>query len=208
LSASERDDEELMAAYVAGDLAAFRQLFERYAPFLMSMIAAQPATRNDVADLVQQTFLQLHRARHDFDPRYKLRPWLLTIALNLRRQEARRKYRRPEVPLDLDLDQGILDRVAEAPHAEPAVIVRSAIAALPIEQREAIELHWIAGLSFHEIAEIMGISAGAARVRAHRGYLALRRIFGVEPPNAASKTRANCAAGKLAKARHRQPRRA
>src|SRR3954468_20058724 len=105
-----------MAAYVAGDLAAFRELFDRYAPFLMSMIAGQPATRNDVADLVQQTFLQLHRARHAFDPRYKRRPWLLTIALNLRRQEARRKYRRPEVPFELDLDQGILDGVAEAPH--------------------------------------------------------------------------------------------
>lgn len=178
-----------MAAYVAGDLAAFRELFDRYAPFLMSMIAAQPATRNDVADLVQQTFLQLHRARHDFDPRYKLRPWLLTIALNLRRQEARRRYRRPEAPLELDLDQGILDGHAEGPHVEAAFIVRSAIARLPVEQREAIELHWIAGLSFHEIAEVMGISAGAARVRAHRGYVALRKAFGVDHDTARFRAR-------------------
>lgn len=171
-----------MAAYVAGDMAAFRVLFERYAPFLMSMIAAQPATRNDVGDLVQQTFLQLHRARHEFDPRYKLRPWLLTIALNLRRQEARRKYRRPEVALELDLEHRGGNGAAQPAQAEASVVVRSAIAALPIEQREAIELHWLLGLSFHEIAELMGISAGAARVRAHRGYVALRKIFGVEPP--------------------------
>lgn len=179
-----------MAAYIAGDPAAFRELFERYAPFLMSMLAARPATKNDVADLVQQTFLQLHRARHDFDPRYKLRPWLLTIALNLRRQEARRKYRRPEVPLELDLDHGILEGVAAPPHdGEAAAMVQSAIAALPIEQREAIELHWIAGLSFHEIAEVMGISAGAARVRAHRGYVALRKAFGVHHDTARLRAR-------------------
>ncbi|SRR5258706_993403 len=179
---TDRDDEQLMAAYVAGDAAAFRELFERYAPLLISMIAAQPGTRNDVADLVQQTFLQLHRARFDFDPRYKLRPWLMTIALNLRRQEARRKYRKPEVPLELDLDLGIVGGAAEQPPIEPAIHVRRALAALPIEQREAIELHWIAGLPFHEIAEVMGISAGAARVRAHRGYIALRKAFGIEPP--------------------------
>jgi RNA polymerase sigma-70 factor, ECF subfamily len=179
---TERDDESLMAAYVAGDLIAFRELFARYAPLLRSMIAARPGTKNDVADLVQQTFLQLHRARHDFDPRYKLRPWLLTIALNLRRQEARRKYRSPEVPLDLDLDAGVVDGATPPTVVEPAVHVRRAVAALPAEQREAIELHWIAGLSFHEIASVMGISAGAARVRAHRGYRSLRNIFGSEPP--------------------------
>src|SRR5258706_12214080 len=121
---TDRDDEQLMAAYVAGDAAAFRELFERYAPLLISMIAAQPGTRNDVADLVQQTFLQLHRARHDFDPRYKRRPWLLTIALNLRRQEARRKYRSPEGPLELDLDLGLVGSAVEEPQVERAIVVQ------------------------------------------------------------------------------------
>src|SRR4051812_22293122 len=137
---SERDDETLMAAYVGGDLAAFRELFARYAPLLRSMIAARPGCKNDVADLVQQNFLQLHRARYDFDPRFKLRPWLLTIALNLRRQEARRRYRNPEVPLDLDLDLGSVDGAAAQPPVEPGLHVRRAVAALPREQREAIEL--------------------------------------------------------------------
>lgn len=182
---AERDDEALMAAYVAGDSTAFRELFARYAPLLGSMIGARHRTKSDVPDLVQQTFLQLHRARYDFDPRYKLRPWLLTIALNLRRQEARRRYRSPEVPLELDLDWSMVEGAAQQPLVEPAVHVRRAVAALPAEQRQAIELHWLAGLSFHEIATTVGISAGAARVRAHRGYRALRQAFGLDLPEPA-----------------------
>lgn len=53
--------------------------------------------------------------------------------------------------------------------------VRSALSELPKEQREVIELHWFERLSFNEIAAIVGASSGAARVRAHRGYLALRK---------------------------------
>jgi RNA polymerase sigma factor (sigma-70 family) len=177
MNPSDPSDEQLMAAYVAGDMAAFRELFARYCPFLMAMIASRPGFRDEAADLVQQTFLQLHRARLDFDPRYKLRPWLLTIALNLRRQEGRRRHRSPEVPFELDLDLGSIGGASSRPPVEAALLVRRTIATLPSEQREAIELHWIAGMSFHEIGEAMGITAGAARVRAHRGYVRLRKLF-------------------------------
>jgi RNA polymerase sigma-70 factor (ECF subfamily) len=172
----DRDDEQLMAAYVAGDVQSFQELFRRYAPLLETKLAAWPGNRNDVADLVQQTFLQLHRARNEFDPRYKLRPWLVTIAINVSREASRRKLRRHELLFDFEAETaptGPTDHRAP----EPALVVREAMAQLPPEQREAIELHWIKGLPFYEIAEGLGISAGAARVRAHRGYDALRKLL-------------------------------
>jgi RNA polymerase sigma-70 factor (ECF subfamily) len=91
-----RSDEELMGAYVAGNAAAFRIIFERYAPLLMRAMLRELYMREEANDLVQQTFLQLHRARADFDPGQKLKPWVFTIAMNLKREYFRRKKRRPE----------------------------------------------------------------------------------------------------------------
>jgi len=89
--ADSRSDEQLMSAYVAGDSAAFRVIFERYAPLLTRAMLRELYAREEASDLVQQTFLQLHRARKDFDPGQKLKPWIFTIALNLKREHFRRR---------------------------------------------------------------------------------------------------------------------
>jgi RNA polymerase sigma-70 factor (ECF subfamily) len=179
-----RSDEELMQAYVAGDAAAFRELFERYAPLLTRVLARQLRSPQEARDLVQQTFLQLHRARRDFRSDAKLRPWLFTIALNLKREYFRRVQRHPEAPLELD---GRLDPAVEprgAHRAEAARELRGALTKIPPDQAEVIALHWLEGLSFAEVAELVGASVSAVKVRAHRGYVALRRLLDeAEPGN-------------------------
>jgi RNA polymerase sigma-70 factor, ECF subfamily len=176
-----RSDEELMAAYVAGDRSSFDELFRRYAPVLLAVLQRQIRSPQDARDLVQQTFLQLHRARRDFDQKAKLRPWIFTIALNLRREYFRRQKRRPEAPLELD---GRSDP-AVPPHDltrdELARTVRHAIDQLPAAHQEVIVLHWFEGLSFPEISEIVGASLSAVKVRAHRGYVALRKVLSASP---------------------------
>src|SRR5438128_1919265 len=97
-----RSDEELMRAYVSGDSAAFRELFERYGPVLLRVMRHQLRRPEEARDLVQQTFLQLHRSRLDFREGAQLRPWLFTIAMNLKREYFRRAGRRPESELVLD----------------------------------------------------------------------------------------------------------
>ena len=87
-------DEELMAAYIAGDRAAFRELFQRYAPLLERAMARDLRSTEEANDLVQQTFLHLHRSRLDFEPGRKLKPWIFTITLNLKREFFRRSKRR------------------------------------------------------------------------------------------------------------------
>jgi RNA polymerase sigma-70 factor (ECF subfamily) len=180
MSAGARTDEELMMAYVGGSDAAFGELFRRYAPVLVRVIQRQIGRAADAQDVAQQTFLQLHRARHDFRPSQRLRPWIMTIALNLSRDLMRRRGRRPETSMKEDT---LPLRVAVQPVADAAgddpetfcACVRSAVSSLPREQREVIELHWFERLSFTEIAAIVGATSGAARVRAHRGYLELRK---------------------------------
>jgi RNA polymerase sigma factor (sigma-70 family) len=177
-----RSDEQLMSAYVSGDAAAFRVIFERYAPVLTRAMLRELYVREEANDLVQQTFLQLHRARADFDAGQKLKPWVFTIAMNLKREYFRRKKRRPERPLDL------------ASAAEPAVAALGAarvdaqrtlsrvLGDLPADQREVIELHWFDGLEFPEVAQVVGASVSAVKVRAHRGYVRLRHALGDDAP--------------------------
>ena len=175
-----RSDEDLMASYAAGDEVALDELFSRYAPVLLRVLQRQVAGREEAEDLVQQTFLQLHRARYDFDSARKFRPWVFTIALNLRREHSRRVRRRAEWPLEHAPD------LASEPHqrarADAARDLERALATLPAEQREIIELHWLEGLSFQEVAEVLGTTRGAAKVRAHRGYALLREALEREPP--------------------------
>ncbi len=162
-----------MAAYVAGDRAAFDALFSRYAPRLRSMLARRVSRTDDVGDLVQQTFLQLHRARRDFRADAKLRPWLYTIALNLSRQYFRRRGRRPEAALG-EHEPPERGRQGDPERTAVAGELRAALAELPAPQREVIELHWFEGLPFKEVAAVVGASESAVKVRAHRGYEKLR----------------------------------
>lgn len=171
---SARTDEELFASYVRGDRQAFAELWTRYATPLGRLMRKQVRRPEDVNDLVQQTFLQLHRARNDFKEGARLRPWLYTIALNLRREYWRRMGRRREAPVELD--ERMLPTVEQADLVikENAAALRKALSTLPDGQREVIELHWFEGFSFPEVAQIVGASLSAVKVRAHRGYKVLR----------------------------------
>ena len=176
-------DEELMAAYVAGNPGAFRALFDRHAPGLERLLLRDLRQKEEARDLVQQTFLQLHRARLDFDPEKRLKPWLYTIALNLKREHFRRRRRRPEHPDSEEAErQPIAPRGQEQSEARRSV--GWALDRIPNDQREVIELHWLAGLSFPELAESIGITVAAAKVRAHRGYVKLRELLGDAGPDA------------------------
>ena len=162
-----------MAAYVEGDRAAFDALFSRYAPRLRQMLGRRISRPQDVADIVQQTFLQLHRARKDFRAGAKLRPWLYTIALNLARQYFRRRGRRPEAGLG-EFDPPERGGEGNPERTTVARELRDALTQLPAAQREVIELHWFEGLPFKEVAAVVGASESAVKVRAHRGYEKLR----------------------------------
>jgi RNA polymerase sigma-70 factor (ECF subfamily) len=99
-----------------------------------------------------------------------LRPWLYAIATNAARDFFRR--RKNEV---LEAEPAMNETVEPA-MADPGLerAVKRALTALPEDQREAIVLHRFEGLSFAEVAEAVGASEAAVRVRAHRGYEKLR----------------------------------
>ncbi len=173
---TERTDEELMAAHARGERAAFDVLFTRYAARLYQVLSRGLRRPEDAKDLVQQTFLQVHRHRADYDPSRGFRPWLYTIALNIRRQYLRTKGRRPES----ELDEMVERTLAHAPGQtllENRQLLELGLRRLSPEAAEVIVLHWFGELAMSEIATMLGVSESAVKVRAHRGYEALRTIF-------------------------------
>ena len=178
-------DEALMDAYVArGDHAAFEQLFRRYAPPLRAMAKRQLRSDELARDIVQQTFLHVHRARRDFRRGARLKPWVFTIATNLIREHYRRLGRRPETSYDAARDaapgieptQDPVDLAELQARQLDVGRLREALGQLPDSQRLVIELHWIQGHSFPEVARMVGASVSAVKVRAHRGYRKLRGL--------------------------------
>lgn len=181
--AADATDEELMAAYVQqGDKAAFRVLFERHAGRLRGFFLRGTGNAEVAADMVQTTFMHVHRARNDFQLDRPFKPWMYAIAANVRREYWRRRHRRPEEPLTPAME----DRVGStAPDVSSASdrLVRRALTELPDNQRDVMLLRWYGGLTFPEIAASLGIKTTAAKVRAHRATKVLRSILGVDDAN-------------------------
>ena len=170
----EPSDEQLLERYRAtADGASFAQLYQRYAARILSLFRRSGLPDELCEELLQQTFLHVHRARNDFRAGGRFRPWLFAIAINTRREHFRWRFSRPESPAD---------ELPEAPVAPSASsvsdrLMRRALQQLPEEQREVILLHWFEDLPFADVASIVGASVPAVKVRAHRGYERLRQIL-------------------------------
>jgi len=178
----DRTDEALMSDYVAGDEAAFRELFDRYAPVLLRSARRRVASGEEASDVVQQAFLNLHRYRADFRQGAKLRPWLMTITMNLVREHHRKLKRKREwgsEPIEGAVQMA--DPRTPVEDFIDASHVREAMGELLDNQRQVIELRWFQDKSYDEISEIVGASVAAVRVRAHRGYERLRAALVPEP---------------------------
>ncbi len=128
-------------------------------------------------DLMQITFLKVHRSRHTYRPGLALRPWLFTIAARVRIDALRSHYRLVEEWDEEKIARAEAAAAVEQVSADSGDVrerVRAAIDALPETQRVVIQLHRYEGLSFAEIASILASTEGAIRIRAFRAYGALR----------------------------------
>jgi len=187
---------ELMARYCDGDAAAFRELYAQVAPRLLGYLVRMARQRAIAEDLLQQTFMKVHRARAAYVRGADPVPWIYAIAHRTFLDEARRQQRAvvrvgdgddlPEARADL---RGEAEDRKDEPRADPELVQATldALAQLPAQQREAVVLTKLDGKSVAEAAEIAGTTTGAMKVRAHRGYEALRRLLGGNAPPAAPK---------------------
>src|ERR1700694_917426 len=107
-------DEELMSAYVAGDARAFEDLFARLAPRVHGFFLRSFRNEAVADDLLQVTFMKVHRARAQYRPELKLMPWFFAVASRVRLAALRRRLRRRE-----DADEERVSRADERAPREP-----------------------------------------------------------------------------------------
>lgn len=156
---------------------AWRAIEERLRPF----VARRVSTPADVDDVLQEVFLRLSRGLGSLRDEERIAPWLFTIARNAATDHQRRVARSPlaraEVRERASEDDPAEDAQDERLLGELSRCVASFVAQLPTEQREAITLVELEGVSQKDAAAMLGLSHSGMKSRVQRGRAALRRMF-------------------------------
>lgn len=176
------DLDTAMERYAGGDDAAFAVVYDGLAPRLMAFLVRYTRDRARAEDVVQQTMLQMHRARGRFTPGAQVVPWAFAIARRLLIDSHRRGGREVLSPTgDDDYEQVLAAVDARADDVaiakEIAAKLGEELAKLPENQRTAFELIKQDGLSVAEAAQVLGTTVAAVKLRAHRAYEALREVL-------------------------------
>jgi len=173
---------ELMGRYCDGQARAFHEIYALLAPRILGYLIGLLGDRATAEDLLQHTFLKLHLSRSAYVRGANPIPWLYTIAHRTCLDELRRQKRsKVRVSVDGTLPfeptTDITGSAEPHPQVDEQAIARgmAALASLPETQRQAVLLTKIQGHSTAQAASILGTTVGAIKVRAHRGYVALRR---------------------------------
>jgi RNA polymerase sigma-70 factor (ECF subfamily) len=176
------DEQVMWRVQHGGDPAAFAELVRRWETPIRRMCARMTGDLHRAEDLAQEAFSRVFSHRADFLPGSRFSTWLWRIALNLCRDELRRRNRRAESPLEDDDGEGervgTLVSVGPDPSqrmvdGEQAEAVRGAVMELPEHYRTVLVLRHYEGLKFAEIAEVLGISEGTVKSRMAEGLTRL-----------------------------------
>jgi RNA polymerase sigma-70 factor (ECF subfamily) len=175
----EQTDSELVRLAQEGDLEAFAEIVRRHERRLHVVLRRLLDDSRDVEEAVQDCFVQAWRNLERYRGEAALFTWLYRIGVNAALARARR---REHATSDLDsleyvgVEPASRDDLPEAAAEGQAVRDRlvAALGRLPLEQREAVVLRDLAGLSNQEVADALGVGLAAAKSRIHRGRLQLR----------------------------------
>jgi RNA polymerase sigma-70 factor, ECF subfamily len=168
------DEYALIQRARAGEMDAFEEIMLRYETRILRFLTGTVGDVEVAQELSQETFLAAYRAFPRTDCNLRLSSWLHTIALNRARSYHRRRRLRTFLPL-------MEDHVSSAPDLQHSVAsrdsVQRALARVPYKYREPLLLQLAGGMSCKEIAEVLGSSEGAVKVRLMRAREAFRRAY-------------------------------
>jgi RNA polymerase sigma-70 factor, ECF subfamily len=195
----EVDDGELMLRYADGDLRAFEALYGRHRSALYRYLARHTRDPEIANDIFQEVWSRVISSRSRYEPRAKFSTFLYRIAHNCFIDHCRRASARQDRANvsneEFDLEKALPAPTADLPdaraeHAQTLTRYRSALAALPAEQRDTFLLYEESGLSLEEIGSITGVSMETAKSRLRYALNKLRSALGTLRDGSASQTRA------------------
>ncbi len=180
-------DVQLMLRFQKGDAEAFQQLFTKFSPSVVNFAFRFVGTRERAEELTQEVFLQVYRWQERYEPKAKFSTWLFKIAHNHCLNEVRKgEYRVSRESLDSRLDSEGEERERDLPDTNPrkgdeilaakqvAERVQQIMQRLPESQRSALTLSRFEGLSYLEVAGVLGTTEKAVKSLVFRATHSLR----------------------------------
>jgi RNA polymerase sigma-70 factor (ECF subfamily) len=188
--AGSTDIGEVVARARAGDRSAFDILVEQYTPRVYNVALRITGSQEEAQDCVQEAFIRAFSSLRHFRGEAAFSTWLYRVAVNVANDATRRLKSQPllasemvpagsdDPPPDLDM-AGIGMPEIEQPDEQVARgqrrdVILAAIRSLPEHQRAVVVLYDLQGLSYEEVAEVMGTRVGTVKSRLNRARLALK----------------------------------
>jgi len=168
------DLDHWMERYQQADPHAPAALVSALSPALLRFFRSQVANREQADDLLQETWLRIHRVRHTYRPGEPVLPWIYAIARRVRVDGYRRTRRiiRHETAME-----ALPEPPALLEPQNPLPAFETLVATLPDAQREVITMLKVGGLSLEEVARATSSTVGAVKQKAHRAYERLRKLL-------------------------------
>jgi RNA polymerase sigma-70 factor (ECF subfamily) len=170
-------DRHLAALACGGDDGAFDLLIDRHLASIQRLCWSMLSSRSDAEDAAQETFVRAYRCLSRYDTERTFGPWLRGIATKVCLQMLRKRGRHSS--REVSLDASYREPPAPEPREASPLATRAvqALATLTETYRVPLALFYLEDASVAEVAEALGISQGAARVRLHRGREQIREIL-------------------------------
>lgn len=170
-------DDAIIHRILAGDVEAFSGLVDRHHERSVRVALRILGNREDAEEAVQDAFLRAFRALASYEARERFAAWLTRILVNQCRTVLARTERREAVFIELDARDAERFTDVEDGQAGGWPDLESALARLPIEQREAIVLRYADDLTYEEMARITGAGESALKMRVQRAFSRLRTLL-------------------------------
>jgi RNA polymerase sigma-70 factor (ECF subfamily) len=168
------DVDRWMECYQHADPEAPRGLIAALSPALLRFFRSQAASREQADDLLQETWMRIHRVRHTYRPGEPVLPWIYAIARRVRIDGYRRTRRITEHEVAMEV---LPEGPSQVEPRDPLPSFDTLVAALPETQREVITMMKVGGLTLEEVARATSSTVGAVKQKAHRAYERLRQLL-------------------------------
>jgi RNA polymerase sigma-70 factor (ECF subfamily) len=165
-----------MERYQQADSDAPGVLITALSPALLCFFRSQPANRERADDLLQDTWLRIHRVRHTYRPGEPVLPWVFAIARRVGVDGYRKTQRINAHEISME---ALPEQPARGTPQNKLLVFEELVADLPPAQQEVVTMLKVGGLSLEEVARATSSTVGAVKQKAHRAYERLRNLLNI-----------------------------
>lgn len=171
------DEAQVIALVRKGNADAFAEIVEHYQAPISRYLYRLTGDHEVTQDLVQDTFLKAYQSILKTDAELSFKAWLYRIATNNALQYNRRRRLISFIPFADSTKHDTPTLEASSDHVEERLLIEEALLKIPLDQKACMVLHFVEGLKYREIADVLGVTEDAVRKRVARGSKEFRKLY-------------------------------